>query len=160
MWKNILAGAAAGFAASIAMTQFQKAMNAAMRSQRNGRNKRNEEAPATVKAAETMAKRFGVRKLSDDQKKAAGLAVHYFFGTMNGAIYGALSRSPKARLGFGSIYGTALWAIGDEIAVPLFGFSKPALEYPWTTHASALASHIVYGVTAEGVRRGVRALLN
>jgi uncharacterized membrane protein YagU involved in acid resistance len=65
---------------------------------------------------------------------------------------------PVARLGFGSVFGAAVWAVMDEVAVPALGFAKPALEYPLSTHAYALASHVVYGVTTEAVSRGIRAL--
>ncbi len=112
-----------------------------------------------MKAAEAVCRRLGVRKLDRDQKKAAALAVHYALGTAAGALYGAISKSlPQARLGFGSAFGAAVWAVVDEIAVPALSFAKPALQYPLSTHARALASHLVYGVTAEAVSRGFRAL--
>ena len=44
--------------------------------------------------------------------------------------------------------------IGDEIAVPAFGLSRPSTDSPPGVHAQAWAAHIVYGVTAELVRRG------
>jgi len=38
--------------------------------------------------------------------------------------------------------------------------SKPARDYPLSTHAYAIASHLVYGVTTEMVRREVRRALD
>jgi uncharacterized membrane protein YagU involved in acid resistance len=61
--------------------------------------------------------------------------------------------------GAGSAYGAAVWLVGDEAVVPLLGLSKPPSQYPASTHAYALASHLVYGLTLEGGRRAVRALL-
>ena len=61
--------------------------------------------------------------------------------------------------GTGGGYGAAVWLIGDEAVVPLLGLSKPPSQYPASTHVYALASHLVYGLTLEGGRRAVRALL-
>jgi hypothetical protein len=36
--------------------------------------------------------------------------------------------------------------------LPLLGLSKAPPRYPLSTHATALAGHLVYGVTAEAVR--------
>src|ERR1700678_440275 len=41
----------------------------------------------------------------------------------------------------------AVWAIADEIAVPALKLSKPPTDYPVSTHASALAAHLVYGIS-------------
>ena len=46
-----------------------------------------------------------------------------------------------------------------KISVPLLGLSKGPTEYPVSTHAYALASHLVYGVTAEMSRRALRQVL-
>jgi len=40
--------------------------------------------------------------------------------------------------------------------VPLLGLSKAPTAYPVSTHVYALASHFVYGITTEVVRRGLR----
>ena len=44
----------------------------------------------------------------------------------------------------------------DKVAVPALGLSEPPTEIPMTTHAYALSSHLVYGLTADLVRRAVR----
>jgi len=43
--------------------------------------------------------------------------------------------------------------------LPLLGLSKGPTEYPLSIHVYALASHFVYGLTAEAVRRAVRNAL-
>jgi hypothetical protein len=43
--------------------------------------------------------------------------------------------------------------------VPAFKLSEPPLEHPPSVHAKALAAHLVYGLTAETVRRLVRRVL-
>jgi uncharacterized membrane protein YagU involved in acid resistance len=56
-------------------------------------------------------------------------------------------------------FGTLVWAAADEGLVPALGLSKSPAEYPLSIHAYALASHLVFGLTTEVVRRGVRGVL-
>ena len=51
-----------------------------------------------------------------------------------------------------------MWAIADEMVVPALGLSKPISETEASSHASALASHLVYGVVTDLARRGLLAL--
>lgn len=74
-------------------------------------------------------------------------------------MYGILAeRTPAARTGFGTLFGSALWLVSDEMAVPALGLSKAPQSYGISTHVSALASHVVYGAATEFVRGGLRAL--
>jgi putative membrane protein len=61
--------------------------------------------------------------------------------------------------GAGLPFGAAFWLLADEVSVPLLGLSKGPTEYPVSTHVYALASHLVYGVTAEMSRRALRQVL-
>jgi hypothetical protein len=47
----------------------------------------------------------------------------------------------------------------DEIVVPLAALSGKANEVPLSSHVLGFTQHMVYGVTAEMVRRGARKLL-
>ncbi|MGE5608903.1 MAG: DUF1440 domain-containing protein [Bacillota bacterium] len=115
-----------------------------------------QEEPATLKTAAVIARQVLHRELTPDEKKVAEPLVHYVYGTLIGGVYGALAEvMPVAKLGAGSLYGTAVWLGGDEIALPLFGLAKPPNQYPLSSHVYALASHLVYGVTLEGVRRAI-----
>lgn len=99
--------------------------------------------------------------LTSDEKKIAGPAVHYALGTGVGGLYGAVAEVvPEVTGGVGLPFGVAFWLVVDETAVPVLGLSKPPNEYPVSTHIYALASHLVYGLTAEGVRRGLRKALS
>ena len=40
-----------------------------------------------------------------------------------------------------------------------FMAQEPPQDYPTSVHAEALASHLVYGLATEGVRRAIRAAL-
>jgi putative membrane protein len=112
---------------------------------------------ATVKAASAISEGIFDHELTKSEKKIAGPAVHYAFGTSVGGLYGAVAElAPEVTAGAGLPFGAAFWLVADETAVPLLGLSKPPTEYPLGTHVYALASHFVYGLTTEVVRRVVR----
>ena len=116
---------------------------------------------ATMKAADRISAALtGGRHLSHEQRASAGPVVHYTFGAVMGALYGlAVERSPTAATAWGVPFGTALWAGADEVAVPAFHLSAPPTEHPLSTHLSALGAHMIYGLTADAVRRTVRSVL-
>ena len=116
--------------------------------------------PATVRAAEAISEGVLGHELTRREKQVAGPAVHYAFGTAAGTAYGATAELwPEAATGAGLPFGTVFWIAADEIAVPALGLSDPPTEHPPSVHLYALASHLVYGLVADVVRRGVRRVL-
>jgi uncharacterized membrane protein YagU involved in acid resistance len=114
----------------------------------------------TVRTASVISERLFDHKLTQSEKKIAGTAVHYVLGTGVGGLYGAAAETaPKVTAGAGLPFGTVFWLVVDEGAVPLLGLSEGPTAYPLSTHAYALSSHLVYGLTAEVVRRVVRNAL-
>jgi len=82
-------------------------------------------------------------------------------GVTSGAIYGAMAEVvPLATVCEGTGFGAAVWVVADEGIVPALGLSRDSSEYPASIHVYSLASHLVYGVTTELVRRAVRKALN
>lgn len=174
--KGMAAGLVGGLVASWVMSQFQAFVSEASaalkeqpkekqgegdtgQNQQSGSERKQAE-PATVKAAEALSAGLVHRPLTDAQKKLAGPVMHYMMGMMTGAAYGALCESDdRASTGGGSVYGATVWGVADNIAVPALGLSKSPAAYPASTHMYALASHLVYGVTTELVRRIVRRAL-
>ena len=111
----------------------------------------------TVRAASVVSEGLFDHKLTQSEKKIAGTAVHYSLGTGVGGLYGAAAEmAPKVTAGSGLPFGAVFWLVVDEGAVPLLGLSKGPTAYALSTHAYALSSHFVYGLTAEVVRRAVR----
>ncbi len=189
VWKGLVAGLAAGLVASWAMNQFQAAWTrvaagfdkphgaqsmqpsegpnpdemspsdqAIAKQQSPGEKEEQED--ATVKTARAISEGVFGHELKENEKKPAGTAVHYAFGTATGGLYGAMAEvAPQVTTGAGIPFGAAFWLIADETAVPLLGLAKGPTEYPVSTHAYALASHLVYGLTAEMSRRAVRHVL-
>jgi len=159
--KGLVAGIAGGILAAFAMEQFQalwtKASEAVSRRGRKSTKSRTKSQPATVKAAQSISENVFGRKIPRSKKKIAGEAVHYAMGATSGAVYGALvEASPIPTIGDGLVFGTAVWLLADEVSVPALGLSKSPAKIPLSTHVYALASHLVYGWTAEMVRRAVR----
>ena len=151
LYKGVIAGAIGGLTASWVMTQFQSLVaRAAGKSDPH----EGEEEDATVKTAQKVSSALLHHELSEQEKKTAGPIVHYAYGTGIGALYGGLAQRLKTTTsGFGSSYGAAVWAFGDEVAIPVLGLGKKPAETPASQHFQYLAAHLVYGVTLEGVRR-------
>lgn len=83
-------------------------------------------------------------------------AVHWSYGASMGALYAVVRAGRGGRdLGGGLALGTGLWAVGDELAVPLLGLSKGPTAYPPEQHAHRLGAHLVYGVTTALVTQAL-----
>lgn len=178
VWKGTAAGLVGGLVASWTMNQFQavwtkaaaafekpdgaQSMQPSKREAIDQGSEPNEENQddATVKAARAVSEGIFGHELKEDEKQTAGAAVHYAFGTATGGLYGAVAEVlPEVTQGAGLPFGAAFWLVADETAVPLLKLSKPPAEYPISTHVYALASHLVFGLTAEFVRRSLRRAL-
>jgi putative membrane protein len=181
VWKGLVAGLAGGLAATVVMTEFQKGWQKAAKAleEKNGHSRksksrsqesksdqpRNEQKEdATMKAAGKVASAVG-HPASFRQKKKAGPFVHYGFGATMGALYGVMQEiAPRAMRTLNPVvsgigFGSALFIGADEVAVPALGLSGSPKKTPLSGHLHGLASHLVYGVTGESVRRTVRHYL-
>ncbi len=158
--KGVVAGVAGGLLASFLMEQFQAAWGAAAEAMQDKKRPGIEPQPATVQAANAISEKIAGRKVPEDYQSAAGEAVHYGMGAGSAAVYGILAEVvPMVTAGDGLVFGTGVWLLADELAVPAAGLSKSPKEIPLTTHIYALASHWVYGWITETVRRAVRGVL-
>jgi uncharacterized membrane protein YagU involved in acid resistance len=168
--KGLLAGMVGGLVGTIMMTQFQKAWASASEKmakddgasamQPGQETAHEEKEDATMKAAGKIAALTG-RQISHEQKKKLGPVVHYGFGTLQGGMYGAVTELAGVSGGFvpSLIFGAALFTVADELAVPALGLSSKPREHPISSHLYGLAAHIVYGVSTEMARRGLREAL-
>jgi len=156
IWRGLLAGIAGGVAGSVAISQFHAL---AGRWVKNSQPQQQGE-DSTVKAASAVSETILDRPLEPNEKKPASQAVHYAFGTGVGAAYGALAEwKPAVARAAGAPFGAAVWVGAHEVTVPALGWSQPPIKEPLPMHTLELASHVVYGVTVESVRRLVRRLL-
>ena len=162
--KGMLAGAAGGLVASWTMNEFQKIWSAAekqitggQRGQQGDQKGGEDAEDATMKTADRISKLVQGRHLTKAEKKKASPVVHYAFGALMGAVYGAsVEVNPAANALAGIPFGAILFAAADELALPALGLSDKPAAYPLSTHVYGLVSHAVYGVTTETVRRIVR----
>jgi putative membrane protein len=181
LWKGLVAGAAGGLVASWVMNQFQalwsRRTHGIERSHgaqslqyglpRHGvarelleRGEERESDNAAVRIARLVSEDVFGHRLAESEKETAGAVAHYAMGATSGAVYGAAAELlPPATAGAGLPFGAAVWLIADELIVPALGLSKPPAAYPLSTHAYALASHLVYGLSTEMMRRAVRRAL-
>ena len=165
--KGVVAGMVAGLFATYMKNRFQTLWTSVQEAEtkpkpRSGTQTPGPKAedPSTVKVANAFAQKVIHRDLKKKEKDLAGPAVDYGFGVLAGMAYGAMAEmSPAATVGGGTGFATALWAIGDELAVPASGLSKWPKDYPAKTHAYALSGHLVYGLAMELFRRVVRSSL-
>jgi putative membrane protein len=182
VWKGLVAGVAAGLVASWTMNQFQSMWGKLMEGKErpHGAQSLQEGSPdhgvarelqergsddsddnAAVRAGTAIAELVFNKKLTKEEKQLAGAVAHYAMGVVSGGIYGvAAELTPAATIAAGLPFGTAVWLLADEGIVPAAGLSKGPTEYPLSIHAYALASHLVFGVSTEAVRRTVRSALH
>lgn len=160
--KGAFAGLVAGLVASVVMNEYQKLVSelSEKEDQKKSDAQKKEPEPATVKAAEMISEGAFDHHLTEKEKKIAGPAMHYAMGATSGVIYGVASElAPITSVAAGLPFGAAVWLIADDVAIPALGLSKSPTEYPLSTHAYALSSHLVYGLTTDLVRRLLRKLL-
>lgn len=165
--RGVLAGVAGGLVASWVMNQWSTGPGAALSSrletpeEQKQLSEGSDGEDATMKAADKIAAIVeGGQHLTHEQRATGGPIVHYTFGALMGGLYGGLAEySSVARSGFGTTFGSLLFAGGDLLAVPALGLSKPLADYPASSYANPFTAHLVYGATTELVRRLVRPLL-
>ena len=93
-----------------------------------------------------------------DAAKALSYGVHWGFGMLAGGVYGALRSGKKdvgTDLGVGLAFGAGLWALADEVVVPMLGLQEGPTKAPKTQHANRLAAHLLYGA---GLAIGTQAI--
>jgi putative membrane protein len=181
IWKGLAAGAVGGLVASAVMNQFQALLSKLIEGEERGHGAQSlqqgspphgiarelqergiddpdDDAPERL--ANAIAVGLFDRELTEREKETGGTALHYAYGVSMAALYGAAAELvPSVTVGAGLPYGATVWAVADEGVVPALGLSKWPTEYPLSIHAYAFASHLIYGLTTEVVRRAVRRAL-
>lgn len=178
VFRGVVTGVAAGIAATLIMDQFQKLSSAGQkaadkqirlaldepeeaidRDHQQQAEQAAKQEDSTEKVARKIAAAAG-KDLPEANKKKAGQAVHYAFGTLMGAIYGVSAELvPEVTTGGGTAYGTLLFLAADEVAVPAFQLSPPPTETAPTDHLQHWAAHVVYGGSLELIRSLMRRFM-
>ena len=175
--RAIIIGAISGLAATYLMDQFLGLVSSGQKALEKQEKIAAGESPWTIAHEQALAEEEAAhhegsteaiaRKISEaagqhllpDQKKTAGQAVHFTFGTLMGITYAvAAEQVPEVATGGGFAYGTLLFLGADEIAVPALKLSSPASLTPPADHLRYWAAHVVYGSSLELVRKLLRRL--
>jgi hypothetical protein len=122
-------------------------------SRRRAENRARRGRHAYEVATERMAHRFG-RRLRRRSVAGWGWRFHKTFGILGGWMYLRLRRAfPRLAAGRGLVFGTAFFALVDELLVPALRLTPGPRAFSWRVHARGAASHLAYGVAAESAAR-------
>ena len=176
--RGIVAGAVAGFAATLLMDQFQKVGAAGQKAVEKRRKLADGESPWTIAHEQALAEAKAeaeenstevvARKIAEaagtaitpGHEKQAGNAVHFTFGTLMGIVYSVTAEMvPEVTAGGGTAFGTTLFLGADEVAVPALRLAPQPTDTAPTDHLQHWAAHVVYGGGVELVRSLVRRWL-
>jgi putative membrane protein len=144
--KGLLAGLVAGLAATAAKTLAEKFYPP--------RTHGEPEPP------ELLAEELAGHSLAQPELTIASESIHWTFGLMAGAAYGALAEFyPAATAKDGAAFGLALMTLTHENLLPAMDLSAPPEDQTTRERTSEEATHILFGVVAENVRSVIRGLL-
>ncbi len=155
--RGMLAGAAGGLLGAWGMVRFAHLWDR-LGAKHPTRLGTREEWDAASNVVDIVTRRVIKVKLRPRQQQRAATAFHYALGTLIGAAYGALAEfEPAIANGAGAPFGALEWLLGNKMTAPRFGLVRPRREYPRQERLQTFAAHVVFGITAELVRRGVRS---
>ena len=137
----LLAGALAGTAATVPMTIFMAAADAAL-----PESERYPLPPEQITA--TLARSAGVPTRPERPGwEAKTYAAHFGFGAAAGAAYAALGadRLPGHPAAKGVAFGLSVWAVSYLGWLPAAGLVPPATREPTGRNLLMVAAHVVWG---------------
>jgi putative membrane protein len=146
LWKGLLAGAIAGVVATVAKTLAEKYYPPRVHGE--------------AEPSDVLVEKLAGDSLDSKSKAVASGALHWGFGVAAGAAYGALAEFyPAASSRGGATFGLTLLTLTHETALPALGLEASLEDQTPREHTSEAATHVVYGVVAERVRRLARRVL-
>jgi hypothetical protein len=85
--------------------------------------------------------------------------IHWGYGLAQGGLYGALRSSANGLdLKGGLLYGTGLWLLGDELAVPALGLQGGPTSVSSEQHLNRLGAHLAYGLGTAAATQILRRI--
>ena len=107
-----------------------------------------------------LAEKIAGHQLAETSKTIAAETIHWGFGAVTGAAYGALAEFyPAATAKEGATFGLTLASLTHGSALPAMGLSAEPQQQTTREHTSEIATHVIYGLVTETVRSLVRKLL-
>ena len=141
--NRLVAGAAAGAAATVPMTLFWETMHRSL----------DGEPPRPLpprEVAEGLAVKAGInRQLDEVQIEQLAMALHVGYGAFTGALFGLLApRAPARGIAAGMLFGLGVWTTSYLGWLPATGVRhSPRWDQPARTRL-IVASHLVWGAAA------------
>jgi putative membrane protein len=144
--KGLIAGLIGGLVATAAKTLAEKVYPP---------RTHGEPEPPSV-----LAEKLAGHELAGTEKTVSVETIHWGFGALTGAAYGALAEYyPQATAKDGAGFGMALTSLTHGAALPAMGLSAEPEDQTTRERTSEMATHVVYGMVTETVRRFVRKML-
>jgi hypothetical protein len=96
---------------------------------------------------------------SEETRGLLSNLVHWGYGIVQGALYGAVrGREKPPDVAGASVFGAALYGF-SAVGLPLLGFGKGPTAHPPEHHAASLGGHLLYGLTTASVTQLLRRVL-
>ncbi|MBV8437228.1 MAG: DUF1440 domain-containing protein [Silvibacterium sp.] len=145
--RSVLKGAAAGLIGGLAGAGAKALAEQLFPPRTKGQT------PPSVALAEQVAG----HPLPPAEKQAAMQTIHWGFGAVAGAVYGAMVElEPSLGAWRGAAFGLSLNKITHETVLPRMGLAAPKEQQPSQERISEWVTHAVYGIFTDAVRRIVR----
>lgn len=144
--KGLIAGAVAGLVATAAKSFAERLYPPRIH---------GEPEPPAV-----LADKIAGHQLAPTSRALASESIHWGFGTAVGAAYGAIVEFyPSASAKHGTSFGMTLLALTHETGLPAMGLGNAPEDQTARERTSEMATHVVYGVVTETVRKIVRSVI-
>ncbi|HEX4067589.1 MAG TPA: DUF1440 domain-containing protein [Acidobacteriaceae bacterium] len=104
-----------------------------------------------------LAEQLTQRNLEGAERQVAKQTIHFVFGALAGAAYGALVEfEPSLAAWRGAAFGITLNRITHEWLLPKMDLSAAPNQQPTQERISEWVTHAVYGAITDTTRRAVR----
>ena len=148
--KGLIAGLIGGLAATAAKTFAEKIYPP--------RTHGESEPPDVL--AEMITTRIAGHPLDHASTIVASETIHWTFGALVGAAYGAVAEYyPAVTAKEGASFGLTLATLTHGTALPALGLSAEPGDQTTREKTSEMSTHVVFGLVTEIVRRSVRKVL-
>ena len=147
LWKGLAAGLAAGLVATAAKTLAEKIYPPRVHGEPD--------------PPEELSERIAGHPLDEESRHMAAESIHWGFGAAAGAFYGVLAEFyPAVTAKEGAAFGLTLMSLTHEGVLPAMQLDAPPEQQSRREQSSEAATHLLYGVVAERVRKMVRGMLD
>lgn len=110
-----------------------------------------DQAPAPAHVGKRLYEGLLQRELPDHRSALVNNIMHWGYGMLNGASYGALAGSVRTpRIRYGLPFGAGVWG-SRYVLLPAAKLYQPIWRYDSRTLAKDLGAHLVYGLTTAAV---------